>query len=268
MGFFTTFIKGLIDIVCGGTSKRPQYQDAHVPPAHPHKHQAPSHPEGYTPPIEARPPKHERPPQAKPPSSSPRLKPYQRVDKNQVNHQQNEEYMSLRARANDAGDKMAQCFERSHQAYASGDKAGAKTLSVEGKKHQQDMEKLNREASEWIFGQNNMDSKQGEIDLHGLYVKEAISYTDQAIQNARRRGDSEVVLIVGKGLHSRGGIAKLKPAIEELMQKHSLVAQLDPQNTGVLIVTLNGPHSGAGKVMNPDDITRGIESRGEGCMIM
>lgn len=46
---------------------------------------------------------------------------------------------------------MAQSFERSHQAYASGDRAGAKELSNEGKRHQQEMERLNREASEWIF---------------------------------------------------------------------------------------------------------------------
>lgn len=201
------------------------------------------------------------------PGSPPHHKPYQRVDQNQIN-QQNEQYLSLRARANEAGDAMAQCFERSHQAYASGDKAGAKQLSNEGKRRQQEMEKLNREASEWIFVENNKDSQPGEVDLHGLYVKEAITFTDQAIQEARQRGDSEVHLIVGKGLHSRGGIAKLKPAIEELIQKHSLVAQLDPQNAGVLIVTLNGSRSGAGKVMNPDDITRGIESRDEGCLIM
>lgn len=91
-----------------------------------------------------------------------------------------------------------------------------------------------------VCAENNKDSKPGEIDLHGLYVKEAIMYTDRAIQEAKQRGDSEIQLIVGacprpaplmrirvnfsliepgKGLHSRGGVAKLKPAIEELIQK-------------------------------------------------
>jgi DNA-nicking Smr family endonuclease len=50
-------------------------------------------------------------------------------------------------------------------------------------------------------------------------VKEAIRYTDDAIVQARRRGSAEVRLIVGKGLHSAGHVAKIKPAIEELMQK-------------------------------------------------
>ena len=84
------------------------------------------------------------------------------------------------------------------------------------------------------------DSKPGEIDLHGLYVKEAIARTDRAIEEAKQRGDSTIHLIVGtltdllslstgtfdthrlclgKGLHSKGGVAKIKPAIEDLMQK-------------------------------------------------
>ena len=37
----------------------------------------------------------------------------------------------------------------------------------------------------------------GEIDLHGLYVKEAIAYTDAALEEAKLRGDSEIRLIVG-----------------------------------------------------------------------
>lgn len=40
------------------------------------------------------------------------------------------------------------------------------------------------------------DSKPGEIDLHGLYVKEAIARTDQAIQEAQARGDTTIHLIV------------------------------------------------------------------------
>jgi hypothetical protein len=36
-----------------------------------------------------------------------------------------------------------------------------------------------------------------EIDLHGLYVKEAITYTDNSIAEAQARGDKEIRLIVG-----------------------------------------------------------------------
>ena len=49
--------------------------------------------------------------------------------------------------------------------------------------------------------ENNTDSQPGEIDLHGLFVKEAIEYTDQAILAAQSRGDSEIHLIVGSSIH-------------------------------------------------------------------
>ena len=48
--------------------------------------------------------------------------------------------------------------------------------------------------------ENNTDSAPGEVDLHGLYVKEAVEYTDRAIQDAQRRGDGEIHLIVGTSL--------------------------------------------------------------------
>ena len=95
--------------------------------------------------------------------------------------------------------------------------------------------------SPWLPTARIQDSKPGEVDLHGLYVKEAIRFTDKSIVEARARGDKQIHFIVGayslflfvasvwtsshntraegKGLHSNNHIAKLKPAIEELMQK-------------------------------------------------
>lgn len=146
---------------------------------------------------------------------------------------------------------MAQCFQESHEAYARRDGALAKDLSNQGKEHQRKMEELNEQASSWIFIgaklslkfanthwdpllENNkvtrdsliashthriQNSKPGEVDLHGLYVKEAINRADRFIQLAKSTGHSQVKLIVGKGLHSHGGVAKIKSAIEELIQK-------------------------------------------------
>jgi len=143
---------------------------------------------------------------------------------------------------------MARAFDQSHAAYARKDRAAAKELSNEGKAHRKEMERLNAEASTWIFRENNRDSKPGEVDLHGLYVKEAITYTGQSIVEARARGDKEIRLIVGKGIHSPNQAAKLKPAIEELMQSYDLAATIDPQNSGVLIVRLDdGTAAGRGR---------------------
>ncbi|KAK0502562.1 hypothetical protein EDD18DRAFT_696432 [Armillaria luteobubalina] len=148
-------------------------------------------------------------------------------------------YSGLRARASREGDEMARCFSESHDAYNRGNRAAAKDLSNQGKDHKQKMEQLNKEASNWIYLENNRSRQPGEIDLHGLYVKEAKAYTDTAIAKAMLRGDSELRLIVGKGSHSEGGIAKIRLAIEELMRKYQLVAELDPSNSGVLIVKLD-----------------------------
>ena len=49
----------------------------------------------------------------------------------------------------------------------------------------------------WDTNSVIQDRNPGEIDLHGLYVKEAIAYTDAALKEAKLRGDSEIRLIVG-----------------------------------------------------------------------
>jgi len=46
---------------------------------------------------------------------------------------------------------MAHCFDESHRVYEKGDHARAKELSNEGKRHEAEMERLNKEASDWIF---------------------------------------------------------------------------------------------------------------------
>ncbi|KAH0827911.1 hypothetical protein J3R83DRAFT_3540 [Lanmaoa asiatica] len=51
------------------------------------------------------------------------------------------------------------------------------------------------------------DSNPGEIDLHGLYVKEAVSYVDKSVQEARQRGDAEIRFIVGKSRRSCQGFS-------------------------------------------------------------
>jgi len=48
------------------------------------------------------------------------------------------------------------------------------------------------------------------------------------------------------------------------MQKHQLVAELDPHNAGVLIVRLNGQGGG----MDLDEVTRRLERKDQECIIM
>ncbi|KAF9227326.1 DUF1771-domain-containing protein [Gyrodon lividus] len=149
-----------------------------------------------------------------------------------------EDYTSLRAKAKQEGDLMSQCYQQSKEAHNRRDGARAKELSEDGKRHACAMESLNAKASAIVFKVNNLNKNPGEVDLHGLYVKEAISYSEKAILMARRRGDSEIRLIVGQGTHSAGGVSRLKPAIEEDLKGRGLDVEVDPRNAGVLIVQL------------------------------
>lgn len=73
-------------------------------------------------------------------------------------------------------------FSESRQAYSSGDRAVAHSSSQEGKSHQAKRDQLNLEASQWIFAHNNKDCQSGTIDLHGLFVAEALRETESAIK--------------------------------------------------------------------------------------
>ncbi|KAI0256080.1 hypothetical protein BJV78DRAFT_1117977 [Lactifluus subvellereus] len=101
------------------------------------------------------------------------------------------------------------------------------------------MEQLNAKAAKIIFHQKNKGHKQGTIDLHGLYVEEAIQYAKQELQSASLRDDEVVRFIVGKGLHAQDGRAKIRPALEKLCTRRGLIHSLDPRNAGVLIVQLD-----------------------------
>ncbi|KAL1714236.1 hypothetical protein EV715DRAFT_209969 [Schizophyllum commune] len=279
-----SIIKSLYHLICGSSTNeqetKPQQQHQAAQHERPpkqeqwHQQQQQQHR-----PHEQRPPRQEYPPQQqhRPQEQRPEhqeaphhggkrtrrtlcLPPYVLLQDPNLVNQSDPYYLDLRARANKEGDAMARAFDESHKAYTSGNGARAKELSNEGKAHQRQMEEFNKKAADWIF-----DSKPGEVDLHGLYVKEAVERTEIAIEDAKRRGDREIHLIVGKGLHSNGKAAKIKPAIEQLMAKHNLAADLDPDNAGVLIVQIGGgDHHG----VDPDEITRRLDRGGESCLIM
>ncbi|EIN11801.1 DUF1771-domain-containing protein [Punctularia strigosozonata HHB-11173 SS5] len=271
MGGLGSLLGAILRIVCGSSSSKEE--SGAEQPSQGHYPQQPiqQQPQAYPPPQQqpqSPPPQqpHTYAQAAQSPSGAASQQEGFLPDQNQVN-QHNEQYMALRAEANEEGDQMSRAFQESHEAYSRGDGAMAKELSNKGKAHQAKMEELNHKASEWIFVENNKDSQPGEVDLHGLYVKEAISYTDRAVQEARQRGDGEIHLITGKGLHSRGHAAKLKPAIEELMVKHQLITELDPQNSGVLIVHLDGRGANRPGALGTDEIAGRLD-RDEGCTIM
>lgn len=156
------------------------------------------------------------------------------------NHATDNTYKDYRAKAEKLYQKRSQLSSQSQQAYKNGDKLKAHELSEELKKVLQEAENYNRQAAEYVFRENNSDSAGDEIDLHGLYVKEAEWILQKRISECLRTNQSHLNVIVGKGLHSQNGIAKLKPAVEQLCEESGLKHHIDSKNTGVMVIDFAG----------------------------
>jgi hypothetical protein len=131
-----------------------------------------------------------------------------------------------------------------------GDKKVAKELADRAKIEGLEMDRLNAEAATILFNLNNPRSDgtndSGFVDLHGLFVKEALMYAELSIQNELDRNadmgivegenpneevlekeketkiplqdiPKQVIFVVGMGNHSDGGIRKIKPALDEMI---------------------------------------------------
>lgn len=152
-----------------------------------------------------------------------------------------EEYDRLRDLARAEADKKKSCFDRAHEAYERGEKAEAKALSDEGKRHQKKQNEYNKQASEFIFRENNAPGRVAEdtIDLHGQFVEEAEDILEARIRDAQARGQSHLHVIVGKGNHSTGRVQKIKPRVEQLCRELGLHYATE-ENEGRIYVDLGG----------------------------
>lgn len=114
-----------------------------------------------------------------------------------------------------------------------------------------------------VYIEKNQGRASNEIDLHGLYVKEASQKVEEAIQQCQRNGEDHLVIIVGKGLHSPGQIAKLKPAIIDLVKKYNVSCQPNIPNPGCLYIEFG---KGTGDLSWLDRITDKMSN--DQCTIM
>jgi len=192
-------------------------------------------------------------------------------NQNQINSQ-NPHFVSLRNQAINEGNLMKQKFDEAHRAYDLKDGARAKALSNQAKAHQERRNQLNKQAADWIFKENNRHVPSDTIDLHGLYVQESLSYAENFINRAERNnGPDSLRIIVGKGLHSQNFQAKLKPAIEKLVQKHHLAIDFDNHNAGVLLVRRNVPRDRVGldrSLLNHLSSDTHHSGKDDGCIIV
>ncbi|EED21543.1 Smr domain protein [Talaromyces stipitatus ATCC 10500] len=161
------------------------------------------------------------------------------------NHEQSsqaeEEYDRLRSLARQEANKRNNCFERSKQAYEDGDGARAKQLSEEGKEHGRRMQEYNKQASEFIFRENNASGRVPEdtIDLHGQFVEEAEDILEERIKYARQHGQTHLHVIVGRGNHSTNHVQKIKPRVEQVCRELGLQYATE-ENAGRIYINLAG----------------------------
>ncbi|KIV83931.1 hypothetical protein PV11_05913 [Exophiala sideris] len=168
-----------------------------------------------------------------------------RVGARPFNHNQSQaaeqEYDRLRDLARQEAGKRSSCFAKSQQAYSNGDGAAAHSLSQEGKEHGARMEQYNKQASEYIFRENNADGRvpADTIDLHGQFVEEAEDILEERIRYAQSHGQNHLHVIVGKGNHSVNHVQKIKPRVEQVCQELGLQYHVEP-NEGRIYVDLTG----------------------------
>lgn len=71
----------------------------------------------------------------------------------------------------------------------------------------------------FVTGRNNLQ-KPDTIDVHGLKPAEALQKTEQELRNQLRNGQSTLKVIVGRGIHSKGGVPVIKNYIMAEMQRY------------------------------------------------
>lgn len=136
-----------------------------------------------------------------------------------------ESFDSYRAQARDYADKRNEYARLSREAYINGNGWIAKEYSNKRKEMQQHMESTNALAASKIFMHNNSQRPDTEIDLHGLYVPEAIERLKERVIMALNQNWHELIVIVGRGLHSEGG-PKIRPAVIKFASQHGLSYEL------------------------------------------
>lgn len=133
-----------------------------------------------------------------------------------------EQVEALRKQAGNYHAKVVECAKKSQQAYQKGDKGLAHTLSEEKKSWQKKKDDANKKAAKMILEPQQWKTS-GEIDLHGLYLEEAMDATRAFLKHWKKQADRTTVLVItGAGHHSENQKAVIRPKVEELLQDQRL----------------------------------------------
>lgn len=145
----------------------------------------------------------------------------------------------LRAEAQKFAEERHILMSEASKLFEAGDKAKAKELSVQGKVAGEKMEEANAKAAAVILDHRNGGHPDNYLDLHGLYLEEALTAFRERLASLQTgNGSDEIVfeVIPGAGNHSKTK-AIIKPKVIEELQALNLY--FEEKNAGSLLVYVN-----------------------------
>ncbi|XP_075423817.1 NEDD4-binding protein 2-like isoform X2 [Ascaphus truei] len=152
------------------------------------------------------------------------------------------EYDDFRAEAFLYNKKQQESLRKAEEAHHRGMKQVATYYAQQAYLYGQKMKASNHRAAMQIFQRvNEFLLPENILDLHGLHVDEAMKHFRQVLQDKSEEfkqsgGKSYLSVITGRGNHSQGGVARIKPAVIDYLTNHDFrFIELKP---GVLRVTL------------------------------
>ena len=128
----------------------------------------------------------------------------------------------LRREAHQLQVRAKETSEASQREYHCGSKPEAKRLSNMKNSLYDQMNEKKRQAAEIIFQYYNQHRPIDGIDLHGLYVVEALKYLQEKIDDCRSKNIKKLTVITGMGNNSPQNIAKIKPKVANFARKNDI----------------------------------------------
>ncbi|XP_015770243.1 PREDICTED: NEDD4-binding protein 2-like [Acropora digitifera] len=135
-------------------------------------------------------------------------------------------YLDFRAEAFQHHKQRDEFFKKAALAFSNKQGDLAQVYAEQGRFHSQKVKEANARAAALILDQTNVGRDENTIDLHGLHVSEAIEalrnfLSEKSDPNCSpsKRGGKVISVITGRGNKSRGGKARIKPAILEYLKE-------------------------------------------------
>ncbi|XP_078402666.1 NEDD4-binding protein 2 [Cetorhinus maximus] len=153
------------------------------------------------------------------------------------------DYEDFRAEAVLHRRKQQECFSKAAEAHRRGMKPVATFYAQQGHLHGEKMKEANYRAAAKILKRVNVSLlPQNVLDLHGLHVEEAQYHLEKVLlekinEYQRKGGKPYLSVITGRGSHSQGGVARIKPAVIDYLKSHNF-RFTEPQQ-GVVKIKLN-----------------------------